>query len=94
MKDDFLYNMIFENEKDMSFGSSRCFYKHVQNKYKIKDVDPKEFSHVYTRINNYQVKKYGESLTYSDKKPDSEEYKEKSKKVYDYLKQRRKKKRR
>jgi len=54
---DFKEKLIFNIEKDHSFRSSKDFYKHVEDKYKIKAT-----SDLYTAVTNYQIKKYGHSL--------------------------------
>lgn len=50
-------NQIFNELKDCHFSGA----KYIQNKWDGLDID---YSRVYRRIINYQVKKYGESLTY------------------------------
>lgn len=57
MNNDFIENVIFENEKDTSFINSRDFKVKVSYKYKTKVS-----SDLYYRIIRYQVNKYGEGL--------------------------------
>ena len=57
---DFVFNYIFQNEKDKAWSNARLFRFYIRKKYNIVDV---EFvSKLYAFINKYQVKKYGGSI--------------------------------
>ena len=60
---EFIENIIFENEKDKGFKNSYEFYKLLLSKYKI----GKKIPDLYKRIINYQIERYGQSLDYVDK---------------------------
>lgn len=58
---DFKEKIIFEEYKDKAFENSSSFKKEIKDKYNyIASSD------LYTRIINYQIKKYGGSLSYSN----------------------------
>lgn len=59
---DFKINLIFEKEKDTAQGSSEKFYKKVKRTYKY-EGDLVSLSSLYKKIINYQVKKYGSTIT-------------------------------
>ena len=61
MNKEFIENIIFENEKDNAFGNSNYFYKKLNVRYNIR-ATAKDYSELYKRIINYQIKKYGRSL--------------------------------
>ena len=89
MKNEFIENMIFENEKDTCFGSSAYFYKHLKDKYRLNDTSPSLYGGLYRRIINYQIKTYGRSLTHYDNKISVEENILNARKDYERRKQRR-----
>lgn len=60
MKDNFIENIIFENEKENTFNNSYDFCKRIKDKYKI----DKYLGDLYKKIVNYQIGKYGCSLQY------------------------------
>lgn len=61
---DFIFNYIFNKEKDKSWLNANVFRGYVRRKYKIKDF---AFgTRIYTAINRYQVKRYGRSLQTND----------------------------
>lgn len=53
---EFEENIVFERYKDTSFRSSKDFRKQVKE---YRNIDVRE---VYTKITNYQIKTYGNSL--------------------------------
>ena len=58
---DFKEKIIFEEYKDKAFENSSAFKKEIKDKYNyIASSD------LYTRIINYQIKKYGRSISYSN----------------------------
>lgn len=59
MKDEFIENIIFENEKDIPIRNSEIFYRKLRLKYKVLLKNKIE---LYKRIINYQINKYGHSL--------------------------------
>lgn len=62
---DFKERMIFEREKDLAIESSEKFYKKLRDIYKY-NGDRKRFSNLYRNIVNYQIKKYGATVSDSD----------------------------
>lgn len=61
--------ILFEIYKDSSEINSKEFRDRLRNKHK--DIN---FSDVYTKINNYQIKKYGQTLDYRVYKLGREDY--------------------
>lgn len=62
---DFKLRMIFEREKDLAIESSEKFYKKLRDIYKY-NGDRKRFSNLYRNIVNYQIKRYGATVSDSD----------------------------
>lgn len=62
---DFKERMIFEKEKDLAIESSEKFYKKLRDKYKY-NHDRQRLSALYRKITNYQIKKYGATVSDSD----------------------------
>ena len=54
---EFIERFIFENEKDTPFRNGKEFYKLLKDKYKLEMIP-----NLYTKIVNYQIKKYGVAL--------------------------------
>ena len=52
-------NVLFEIYKDKCLVNAETFKKEMRTKYKLND---KQQSELYTKIVNYQVKKYGQTL--------------------------------
>lgn len=48
--------MIFHLKKDYPYRNSKEFKKDIKNNFKMEDLN---FREVYTKIINYQIKKYG-----------------------------------
>ena len=57
---DFIFNFIFENEKETFWTNANIFRSRIRRKYGI--VSPKDETRLYIAINQYQVKKYGHSV--------------------------------
>lgn len=67
-KKEFIYNLIYENEKEQVFLGSKDFYSKMGRKYKIiPDSD------LYIKIVNFQINKYGTTLGYEDREHNAEE---------------------
>ena len=62
---DFKLRMIFEREKDLAIESSDKFYKKLRDIYKY-NGDRINLSNLYRKIINYQIKKYGTTISDSD----------------------------
>ena len=62
---DFKERIIFEREKDLAIESSEKFYKKLRDKYKY-NHDMQRLSALYRKITNYQIKKYGATVSDSD----------------------------
>lgn len=63
--DSFKEQVIFEKEKDLALGSSELFYRKLKYEYKLKNR-PIAFSNLYRKIINYQIDKYGTTISDSD----------------------------
>lgn len=61
---DFMFNYIFNNEKDKAFFNAKVFRIYLERTYGIKDI--KMGTDLYIAINRYQVKKYGCSVNPND----------------------------
>ena len=57
---DFVFNVIFEREKEKAWVNSYVFRVYLKRKYGILDRDIG--SQLYIAINKYQVNKYGSSI--------------------------------
>ena len=62
---DFKINLIFEKEKDLALESSEKFYKKLRDIYKFQS-DNVTLSNLYRKLINYQIKKYGATISDSD----------------------------
>lgn len=62
---DFKERIIFEKEKDLVLESSEKFYKKLRDIYKY-NPDVRNLSNLYRKIINYQINKYGATLSDSD----------------------------
>ena len=82
--------LIFNMYKDMDIGAKK-FRAIINKQYNLND---KEITDLYAKINNYQIKKYGERLNKSSDitLESSEEYKRRAliRRVVKYEKKRRK----